>query len=156
MFNSDQRVAADSADKQKKLPKAIQMMVDKGNIVMAIKTLAADEHISMDAAKARIDAYEANLKTEQQQTLNKIASKQGIPTQALSSDRTSELAEPLVKDKVKTTQSARGFQTLQRGVESQLGEISYKKPLIPYWLKRLMVITIIVVGLSWILWRVFT
>ena len=40
-----------------KLPKDVIMMVEKNNLVMAIKTLAADENISMDAAKPRIDDY---------------------------------------------------------------------------------------------------
>ncbi|BBI68254.1 hypothetical protein PKHYL_24450 [Psychrobacter sp. KH172YL61] len=43
------------------------MMVEKNNLVMAIKTLAADENISMDEAKTRIDAYETALKVKQQQ-----------------------------------------------------------------------------------------
>ncbi|WP_261862765.1 hypothetical protein [Psychrobacter sp. JCM 18900] len=77
-----------------KLPRDVIMMVEKNNLVMAIKTLAADENISMDEAKSRIDAYETQLKVKQQQKLNTIASKQGIPNQAISFDREQEEDEP--------------------------------------------------------------
>ena len=48
MFDSD----SGSKPTHKKLPKAVMMMVEKGNLVQAIKTLAADENITMDAAKS--------------------------------------------------------------------------------------------------------
>jgi molecular chaperone DnaK (HSP70) len=140
-----------------KLPKAVIMMIEKNNLVMAIKTLAADENISMDAAKARIDAYETALKVKQQQNLNTIANKQGIPNQAISFDReqSEEDSERLIKNRVKTTKSEKGFKSLQNGVDSQLKDLGYKKPLMPYWSKRVLVITLVMVGLFWILWRVF-
>ncbi len=154
MFNSDPNSKPISA----KLPKAIIMMVEKGNLVMAIKTLAKEESISMDDAKLRIDAYETELKVKQQQNLTTIANKQGISNKALSFDRepeTETLPETLVKHRVKTTKPELGFKSLQSGVESKLDDLGYKKPLIPYWTKRLLVIVIIMVGLFWILWRVF-
>ncbi|WP_010198284.1 hypothetical protein [Psychrobacter sp. PAMC 21119] len=140
-----------------KLPKAIIMMIEKNNLVMAIKTLAADENISMDEAKSRIDAYETALKVKQQQKLNTIANKQGIPNQAISFDREQAEEEPdrLIKNRVKTTQTDQGFKSLQRGVDSQLNDLGYKKPLLPYWAKRLLMIIFIMTGLFWILWRVF-
>lgn len=140
-----------------KLPKDVIMMVEKNNLVMAIKTLAADENISMDEAKSRIDAYETQLKVKQQQKLNTIASKQGIPNQAISFDREQEEEEPgpLVKNRVKTTKQSQGFKGLQDGVDSQLNDLGYKKPLLPYWLKRLLVIAVLMIGMFWILWRVF-
>ena len=140
-----------------KLPKDVIMMVEKNNLVMAIKTLAADENISMDEAKTRIDAYETQLKVKQQQKLNTIASKQGIPNQAISFDREQEEDEPgpLVKNRVKTTKQSQGFKGLQDGVDSQLNDLGYKKPLLPYWLKRLLVIAVLMIGIFWILWRVF-
>ncbi|MDX2372907.1 hypothetical protein NJD71_02060 [Psychrobacter sp. PP-21] len=141
-----------------KLPKAIITMIEKNNLVMAIKTLAADENISMDEAKVRIDAYETKLKIEQQQKLSTIANKQGIPNQAISFDREQDIEEdsgPLVKNRVKSTKSEQGFKSLQAGVDSQLNDLGYKKPLLPYWLKRLLVIAIIMLGVFWILWRVF-
>lgn len=140
-----------------KLPRDVIMMVEKNNLVMAIKTLATDENISMDEAKSRIDAYETQLKVKQQQKLNTIASKQGIPNQAISFDREQEEDEPgpLVKNRVKTTKQSQGFKGLQDGVDSQLNDLGYKKPLLPYWLKRLLVIAVLMIGIFWILWRVF-
>ena len=153
MFDSD----SSSKPTKAKLPKTIMMMVEKGNIVMAITTLAADENISMDAAKSRIDAYELALKSQQQQKLNSIANKQGIPSQAFSFDReqVQEESERLTKTRVKTTPTEQGFQSLQEGVDSQLNDLGYKKPLIPYWAKRLLVIAAVMAGLFWIMWRVF-
>ena len=62
---------------------------------------------------------------------------------------------PLVKNRVKSTKSEQGFKSLQAGVDSQLNDLGYKKPLLPYWLKRVLVIAIIMLGVFWILWRVF-
>ncbi len=153
MFNPDPTSKPTNA----KLPKAVIMMIEKNNLVMAIKTLAADENISMDAAKARIDAYEAELKMKQQQKLNTIANKQGIPASAISSDR--EIADEdfsaLQKQRVKTTPTEQNFKSLQHGLDSQLNNLGYKKPLIPYWLKRLLIIAVVMLGLFWVLWRIF-
>ncbi len=154
MFNPD----PSSKSASKKLPKPVIMMIEKNNLVMAIKTLAADENISMDEAKVRIDAYETQLKVQQQQKLNTIANKQGISNHAISFDREQEPDEdedPLVKNRVKTTKSHQDFQTLQTGVDTRLKDLGYKKPLIPYWLKRVLVIAVIMLGMFWILWRIF-
>lgn len=154
MFNPD----PSSKPVNPKLPRDVIMMIEKNNLVMAIKTLAADEDISMDDAKNRIDAYETQLKVKQQQKLNTIASKQGIPNHAISFDREQGAEDEtgqLIKNRVKTTKQSRGFKSLQNGVDSQLNDLGYKKPLMPYWLKRLLVIAIIMAGLFWILWRVF-
>lgn len=153
MFDSD----SSSKPAKAKLPKTVMMMVEKGNIVMAITTLAADENISMDAAKSRIDAYELALKSQQQQKLNSIANKQGIPSQAISFDRekAEDDTERLIKNKVKSTPSEQNFQTLQKGVDSQLNNLGYKKTLLPYWVKRLLIIAVVMAGLFWIMWRVF-
>ena len=153
MFDSD----SSSKPAKVKLPKTVVMMVEKGNLVMAIKTLAADENISMDAAKSRIDAYELALKNQQQQKLNSIANKQGIPSQAMNFDRETveDDTERLIKSKVKSTPTEQSFQSLQEGVDSQLNDLGYKKPLLPYWAKRLLIIAIIMAGLFWIMWRVF-
>lgn len=155
MFNPD----PSSKSVNKKLPKAVIMMIEKNNLVMAIKTLAADENISMDEAKVRIDAYETQLKVQQQQKLNTIASKQGIPNEAISFDTEQEPDEdesdPLIKNRVKTTKQNQEFQTLQTGVDSRLKDLGYKKPLVPFWMKRLLIIAVIMLGMFWILWRVF-
>ncbi|MGO2672582.1 MAG: hypothetical protein ACTH88_05730 [Psychrobacter celer] len=142
------------------MPKDVIMMVEKNNLVMAIKTLAQDENISMDEAKVRIDAYETALKVKQQQKLNTIANKQGISNHAISFDREQETKEELesgklIKTRVKTTKQTQGFKDLQQGVDSRLNNLGYKKPLIPYWTKRLLLIVVIMAGLFWILWRVF-
>ena len=133
------------------------IMIEKNNLVMAIKTLAADEKISMEDAKARIDAYESEIKVKQQQKLTTIANKQGIPNSAISFDRepSADDFDPLVKSRVKSTPSEQNFKSLQDGVDSQLNDLGYKKPLVPYWVKRLLVIAIVMLGLFWILWRIF-
>ncbi|MGP5552505.1 MULTISPECIES: hypothetical protein [Psychrobacter] len=156
MFNPD----PSSKPVNPKLPKDVIMMVEKNNLVMAIKTLAQDENISMDEAKVRIDAYETALKVKQQQKLNTIANKQGISNHAISFDREQETKEELesgklIKTRVKTTKQTQSFKDLQQGVDSQLNNLGYKKPLMPYWTKRLLLIVVIMAGLFWILWRVF-
>ncbi len=156
MFNPD----PSSKPVNPKLPKDVIMMVEKNNLVMAIKTLAQDENISMDEAKVRIDAYETALKVKQQQKLNTIANRQGISNHAISFDREQETKEELesgklIKTRVKTTKQTQGFKGLQQGVDSQLNNLGYKKPLMPYWTKRLLLIVVIMAGLFWILWRVF-
>lgn len=156
MFNPD----PSSKPVNPKLPKDVIMMVEKNNLVMAIKTLAQDENISMDEAKVRIDAYETALKVKQQQKLNTIANKQGISNHAISFDREQETKEELesgklIKTRVKTTKQTQDFKDLQQGVDSRLNNLGYKKPLIPYWTKRLLLIVVIMAGLFWILWRVF-
>lgn len=154
MFNPDPH----SKSINKKLPKSIILMIEKNNLVLAIKTLAADENISMDEAKVRIDAYETALKVKQQQKLNTIANKQGIPNEAISFDR-EQMPDPntteLVKNRVRTNDSPQGFKNLQDGVQNQLNDFGYKKPLLPYWAKRLLVISIIMLGVFWIMWRIF-
>ena len=153
MFNPD----ASAQAIRKKLPKSVVIMVEKGNLVMAIKTLAADESITMAAAKARIDEYEDAIKAKQQQKLTTIANKQGIPNSSISFDKAPAKDEfaSLSKDKVKTTPAEQGFKSLQSGLNSQLNDLGYKKPLIPYWAKRLSIIAIVMLGVFWILWRIF-
>lgn len=158
MFNPDSSSDPTSVKIiHKKLPKAVIMMIEKNNLVMAIKTLAADENISMESAKDRIDAYETDLKVKQQQKLNSIANKQGIPNSALSFDREQEpeLSGELIKNRVKSTPSEQNFKSLQQGLDSQLNDIGYKKPLVPHLVKRLIIIVIIMLSLFWILWRIF-
>ncbi len=153
MFNPD----ASAQSIRKKLPKSVVIMVEKGNLVMAIKTLAADESITMEAAKARIDEYEDAIKAKQQQKLTTIANKQGIPNSAISFDQAPIEDEfgSLSKDKIKTTPTEQGFKSLQAGVNSQLDGLGYKKPFAPHWVKRLLIITVIMLGIFWILRGVF-
>lgn len=158
MFNIDPSLNPISTKSaHKKLPRAVIMMIEKNNLVMAIKTLAADENITMEAAKDRIDAYETELKVKQQQKLSSIANKQGIPNEALSFDREQELepSKELIKSRVKSTPPQQNFKSLQAGVDSQLNDLGYKKPLVPSWVKRLSIIAVIMFGLFWILRRIF-
>ncbi len=153
MFNAD----PNSKPVNAKLPKVVIMMIEKNNLVMAIKTLAKDENISMDAAKARIDAYETSLKSKQQQKISAIANKQGIPNAALSSDSTPIVDDSaaLIKNRVKTTPTEQDFAGIKHAVDSNLNSLGYKKPLVPYWAKRLFIISIIMAGLFFILWNIF-
>lgn len=157
MFNPDAN--AKSKDKQsanKKLPKIVIMMIEKNNMVMAIKTLAADENISMDAAKERIDAYEICLKIKQQQKLVTIANKQGIPSAALSADsaQTPDNTEVLIKNHVKKLPTENDFTGIKQGLDNTLNDLGYKKPLVPYWAKRLFIMAMIMLGLLAILWQI--
>lgn len=64
-----------------KLPKHIIMMIEKGNLVSAIRSLSSEQNISMDVAKDLIDEYELGLKQERQKQQEKIAQQQKyIPT----------------------------------------------------------------------------
>lgn len=69
-----------------KIPKDIELMLTKGNFVIAIKTLSQREGISLDEAKQKIDAFEAHLNADKPDFNHlvdavdqKIAS-QGVPT----------------------------------------------------------------------------
>lgn len=147
-----------NAKANKKLPKAVIMMIEKNNLVMAIKTLAQEENISLDAAKARVDAYEAALQEQQELSLARIANRQGIPTELI--DRSSTFEEQnhgesaLIRDYVKSDQE-NDFALLKNGLNRQLHDMDYKKPLVPYWVKRVIVLLIIMAGLFFIFWRVF-
>ena len=141
-----------------KLSKEVIMMIEKNNLVMAIKTLAEDKNISIEEAKVQIDAYETTLKVKQQQNLNTIANNQGISNHAISFDReqnTAKNTEQKTTDDDAETEHNEGFKSLQEGFNKELNDLGYKKPLLPYWLKRLLIIAVISVGLFWIIWRVF-
>lgn len=134
-----------------KLPKAVAMMVEKNNLVMAIKTLAEEQNISMDEAKAQIDAYELALKAKQQLNIQKIASKQGIPTQALGNGNGLPSPENTTEDQPRPSP----FKSLNTGLDQHLDDIGYKKPLLPYWSKRLLIILLVMAIVFWLLWRTF-
>ena len=125
----------------KKIPKAVVIMVEKNNLVMAIKTLAAEENISMTEAKARIDVYEESLKAKQQQNVAKIAKKQGLEIEDVQTNTAQKKAE--------------GFEQLSSGLDNHLGDIGYKKPLIPRWVLRLSIIFIVMGIIFFALWRLF-
>lgn len=106
-------------------------MVEKNNFVIAIKTLVEEENISFDEAKDRIDAYEEQLKQKQQLDQQKIVEKQSksLKTQTNS------------------------FNTLQHGVDKKFVAEGYKKPLFPYWLKRVAIFLMVVAVLLWAFWQ---
>lgn len=111
-------------------------MVKKNNLVLAIKTLSTEEGITMGEAKTRIDAYEAELKATQQKDLEKIQQKQ----------QSTQKKNTPSKDNT-------AIQSLQSGLDNHLHDIGYKKPLIPHWAKRLIIIAIIMAGIFFILWN---
>ncbi|WP_230660336.1 hypothetical protein [Psychrobacter sp. I-STPA10] len=137
----------------KKLPKAVAIMVEKNNLVMAIKTLAEEENISMTEAKARIDDYEAKIKAKQQQNIAKIAKKQGIETGADIEPVTR--IDTDTEQKKTGQQKADGFAQLSSGLNNHLDDIGYKKPLIPRWVWRLSIILVVMGIIFFALWRLF-
>lgn len=102
------------------LPPHICQLVDKNNFVIAIKTLAEEQNLTLAEAKAQIDAYEANKKTK------------------FLSNKTQDDLQQLVK-----------------GVDNHLKQHNIKPVFMPYWVKRLAIILLVVVLLSWLLFQVF-
>ncbi|WP_227429611.1 hypothetical protein [Psychrobacter sp. I-STPA6b] len=130
----------------KKLPKAVAIMVEKNNLVAAIKTLAEEENISMTEAKVRIDDYEAEIKAKQQQNIAKIAKKQGLQIDPIQNDA-------VQKDTIQNKTG--GFEHLSSGLNNHLNDIGYKKPLIPRWVWRLSIILVVMGIIFFALWRLF-
>ena len=146
----------------KKLPKAVAIMVEKNNLVMAIKTLAEEENISMTEAKERIDVYEAALNAKREQQVQRIADKQAkrksVPvatpttqphTQSSAIPTNSVVAESADKD------NKGDFTGLHSGLDKHLQEIGYKKPLIPRWVWRVLVIIVVMIIVGFAIWRLF-
>ncbi len=106
-------------------------MVEKNNFVIAIKTLVAEDNISFAEAKARIDAYEKQLKQKQETEQQKIVNQQS--------------------KSLKTETNA--FNTLQNGIDKKFVAEGCKKPLLPYWIKRVIVIVVVLVILLWAFWQ---
>ena len=137
-----------------KLPKAVAQLVEKGNFVAAIKSLADAENISMGEAKDRIDEYDLNLKAKQQQKLSSIANKQGIPTGAMNFSNDPEPAK-LSNEQTNGSKAPSSFAALNSGLDNRLDDMGYKKPLLPYWVKRVTIILIVMGIIFWGLWRAF-
>ena len=145
----------------KKLPKAVAIMVEKNNLVMAIKTLAEEENISMTEAKERIDVYEAALKAKREQQVQRIANKQAkrkpvpltTPT-TQSNTRTSAIqSNSAAADKDNDNKG--DFTGLHSGLDQHLQDIGYKKPLVPRWVWRVLVIIVVMVIVGFAIWRLF-
>lgn len=106
---------------------------------MAINTLAEEQNISMTDAKSAIDEYDSQLKQRQQQKVLAIASKQGVI-------KSNTPIEPSPDE-----DSSDKMHTLNAGLDSHLHSIGYKKPLIPYWVKRVSIIIIVILALGLII-----
>lgn len=133
-----------------KLPKHIAQMVEKNNLVMAIKTLSEEQGIGMGEAKVIIDEHEQKLKQQQDKNVAAISAKQNKKQPMAVSKTTSQFntaANQKIKDNPK-------LQALNSGLDNHLQHLGYKKPLLPYWAKRLLVILLIVVLLSLIFWQI--
>lgn len=123
-------------DKTKKLPKHIQMMVEKGNLVSAIKNLSSEENISMDEAKSRIDDYEEQVKAERHKKQEIIAQKQA--KKSAKKQKLSKSSEVKEQDL---------FDNLNSSLDQHLSEQGYKKPLVPYWWKRVVIIVLLLASM---------
>lgn len=109
------------------LPVHIRQLVDKKNYVIAIKTYAQEQGISLDEAKKQIDDYES-------QTLASTVQ----PVNSTSSD-------PATK--------AQGFDALTQGLDNHLKQENIKLPLLPRWVKRVSVIILVIIILGWLFYR---
>lgn len=90
------------------LPAHIRQLVDKHNFVIAIKTHAEEQGISLEEAKAQIDAYEESQKKSSQQSFN----------------------------------------NLTQGLDNHLQQENIQLPLIPYWVKRVAIIVLVMLVLG--------
>lgn len=122
-----------------KLPKYIAQMVEKNNLVLAIKSLSEEQNISMNEAKDLIDDYEQSLKQQQNKKVEAISQKQQ------KKQGTKQGNQP-IKDNPK-------LQSLNSGLDNRLNSMGYKPPMVPYWLKRIFVILLVIAILSLLFWR---
>ncbi|UAY37290.1 hypothetical protein LAJ61_00845 [Moraxella osloensis] len=116
---------------QSTLPSHIKQLVDKKNYVIAIKTHAQEQAISLDEAKQQIDAYE-----------NKALA---------ANSQTPPTAHPAPSVETKE----QGFDTLTQGLDNHLEQENIKVPLIPRWVWRVSVIILVMVLMGVLLSRLF-
>ena len=116
---------------QKTLPEHIKNTVQKKNYVLAIKTHAQEQGISLDEAKQQIDAYESQALAAKTQTL---------PT-----------AHPAASLETKE----QGFGTLTQGLDNHLKQENITLPLLPRWVKRMSVIILVILIIGWLFYRLF-
>ncbi|PNK59443.1 hypothetical protein [Psychrobacter sp. FDAARGOS_221] len=114
--------------KTNNLPKHIAQMVEKNNLVLAIKELAAERNISMSEAKTIIDDYEQHLKQKQAKKVQAISDKQHSTSKAKT-----------IKANTRQVNQNR----LISSVDNRLDNMGYQKPMIPYWMKRLLIILLV-------------
>lgn len=115
---------------QTTLPTHIKQLVDKKNYVIAIKTHAQEQGISLDAAKQQIDDYESQM----------LASKGQSTTQAVGMN-------------TPAANSAQGFEVLTKGLDNHLKQENIKLPLLPRWVKRVSVILLVIIIIGWLFYR---
>ena len=116
---------------QSTLPSHIKQLVDKKNYVIAIKTHAQEQGISLDEAKQQIDAYE---------------------NQALAAKtQTPSTVHPAPSAETKE----QGFSTLTQGLDNHLEQENITLPLLPRWVKRVSVIILVMVLMGVLLSRLF-
>lgn len=106
------------------LPAHIRQLVDKKNYVIAIKTHAQEQGMSLEQAKAQIDAYEQSQTTAQPQ-----------PPHAAT----------------QPTKNAVG--QLQHGLDQHLADNNIRLPWLKRWQKRVLIFAIIVVVLGFLVYR---
>ena len=122
-----------------KLPKHIAQMVEKNNLVLAIKSLSEEQNISMGEAKELIDEYEQDLKRQQNKKVEAISQKQ-------QKKQGIKPASQPIKDNQE-------LQALNNGLDNRLNSMGYKPPMVPYWVKRVFIILLIITILSLLFWR---
>lgn len=108
------------------LPAHIRQLVDKKNYVIAIKTHAEEQNISMEDAKNQIDAY------EQQATRHATN-----PSTNAGKEQAGVLNQ------------------LNQSLDSHLQQENIKVPLIPRWVWRVSVIILVMVIIGYMLYRFF-
>ena len=128
-----------SKNASNKLPKHIAQMVEKNNLVMAIKTLSEEQNISMGEAKEVIDSYELDLKQQQTKKVEAITKKQ----QKKKGTTPSSLP---IKDN-------QNLQQLNKGLDKRLDSMGYKQPKVPYWAKRVFIILLVMTVLIFVCWQ---
>ena len=116
---------------QSTLPSHIKQLVDKKNYVIAIKTHAQEQGISLDEAKQQIDAYE---------------------NQALAANsQTPPTTHPVPSARAKE----QGFGILTQGLDNHLKQENITLPLLPRWVKRVSVIILVILIIGWLFYRLF-
>lgn len=122
-----------------KLPKHIAQMVEKNNLVLAIKSLSEEQNISMGEAKELIDEYEQALKQQQNKKVEAISQKQQ--------------KKQGIKPATQPIKDNQELQALNNGLDNRLNSMGYKPPMVPYWVKRVFIILLIITILSLLFWR---
>ena len=139
LANALMRLTMHNKNMSNKLPKHIAQMVEKNNLVLAIKSLSEEQNISMSEAKDLIDDYEQSIKQKQNKKVEAISQKQNKRQSIRQGNQP-------IKDNPK-------LQSLNSGLDNRLNSMGYKPPMVPYWVKRVFVILLVIAILSLLFWR---